>query len=1037
MWFYFKASSSGTLCLSIDPIVNSEDFDWMVFNMNGMNCADISSGVAPIVSCNVSAQQGTSGPNGNTGPTFPQNEPCLNVNQGDEFLLCANFFVQPGGQNNTGGFSLNVEPSSTADIVDNQDPIFISMQSPVNCSEDTIEILFNESILCSTINGANVEIQDASGGIHAVSDVFSTTCQNGTSPHSTLFNAVIPAGLPSGNYTFTITGNVTDPCGNSAQGQFQNFVVNSPITINQNITPSICTANNGAVTINPQFGSAPYAYQWSNGLPASNSQNNLAPGTYYVTVSDQSSCLKIHSVVIPNNNPTLTSNISVVNSICTNSNGSATINSVSNGTSPYTYAWSGGLGSANTINGVASSNYTVTITDDNGCVLISPVVIGNNNTILTSNNIVSSATCKASDGSITMNITNGTAPYTYQWNIAPNPGNVGVINAIDSGSYQVTITDDNGCQTNQTIVVQASTVNLTLNSVVVDPICLTNNGSIDLTPGNGLAPYSYIWSDASLIGQNVLNLDFGNYTVTVSDANGCEKVNTYTLTQDFSNLPILALVNKSNTSCSNTSDGQAEVNSTIGGYGGNVYLWSDGSVGNTLQNLAPGNYQAIVSDIYGCTDTLDINIASPNPLTMNSLTDTTICVGGTASFTASAQGGTPPINYAWIAGIITGGANISDNPLVNTIYEVTAVDGNGCKAIDTTRVAVDFFPSISTTMPVVSGVCQGESATISVQATGGNGLFLYQWNTGSNSQSTIVTPSNTSMYYVTVSNGGSCGNTPKVDSVSVFVAGTPVVQYTSNKAEGCVPVEVGFYIPNYNPLFIYQWTYGDGNSEIFSGDKPKHLYKESGCKNVSLKVISDYGCISELTNNCLINVFPLPEVKFLHTPDQPTNLSPEVTFKDQTENAVSWLWNIANEDFYSEPNIRHRFKDVGDYEVSLVVEDSNGCVDTAYKTITVEYETVIFIPNAFSPNGDDLNNTYGPIGQGISNKDYEFIILNRWGDRVFSTQDLNATWNGTYQNNGTEVCSEGVYTYTLVYRNFDGTLRKRNGSLTLLKSNSN
>lgn len=1029
VWFYFKASNNGNICLSIDPINNGEDFDWMVFNMSGMTCADIPTGNAPIVSCNTSGILGTSGPNGLSGA---QNNPCIPANQGDEFLLCVNLFTFSGS---TQGFDLNVEPSSTASIVDTQDPVFISMASPITCSEDTLEILFTEPVDCGSIDPSAVEIMDVSGNVSVVTDVFSAECVNGTSTFAESFKVVIPAGLPSGNYTFTIIGNVVDVCGNSAQGDVQNFVVNSPVVLNQNIIASTCTANNGSITITPQFGASPYVYSWSNGLPANNTQNNLAPGTYFVTVTDNASCSKVQSITVPHNVPALSASITETNSICTANNGSATINSVSNGTAPYNYTWSGGLGNAASIGPVSPNTYTVTIVDTYGCTLVDQAIIGLTNTTLTTSNNVVSSTCKANDGSITINMNNGTAPYTYQWNILPNPGNVSVVNALDSGTYRITITDVNGCQTTQNIFLQANNVNLSVNAVTVDPICLTPNGSITLTPGGGLAPYSYNWSDPLLSGSNPTNLANGSYLVTVTDANGCEEINNYTLTRDFSNLPVLSLLNKNNTSCSNTSDGDAEVVCNNGGYGGYTYLWLDGTVGAIHTNMGAGQYKAVVTDIYGCPDTLSVFITSPSPITMNPLTDTSICLGGTVTFTASANGGTPPMNYAWFSGVISGGATITDNPVVATTYKVTAFDGNGCLAIDTAMANVSFYPGITTTVPSVAGVCQGENATVTVQASGGNGLFTYQWSNGSVSQSTVVAPYYTSLYYVTVSNAGSCANTPVVDSVKVYVATTPTVQFSSDKASGCVPVEVNFFISNYNSNYTYQWTYGDGNSEIFNGIKATHNYEKTGCKNVTLTVVSDSGCTSHLTNTCMIDVYPLPKVDFSYSPGNPTNLAPEVTFHDLTDGAIQWQWDIANTDFFNVPEFRYKFSDAGDYVVTLIAVNTNGCRDTTEKTVTVEHETVLFIPDAFTPNGDQLNDEFGPIGEGVSANGFEFVVINRWGEVVYETETFGQLWNGRKQNTGDGVCEDGVYSYSVNYRNHKGTKRSMKGHVVLLKLN--
>ncbi len=1021
-WFYFKAQNNGNICLTISPSTPSTDYDWILFEVNGKNCNDLMTDPSLIYSANCNNGSGNTGPNGMAGANF---NPCITANQGDEFLLLVNAFSS-GVQ----GFDLTVEPTSTANITDNAAPQFISVQSPVSCSEDTIVIQFSEQIPCDSISPSKVEVKDASGNIVIVSDIFSDNCANNSSTRSSNFKVVIPAGLAAGNYTFTIIGNVTDDCGNSAQGQVQNFTVITSIQVNKNITGANCTNNNGSVTLTPLYGMAPYTYTWSNGLPGgvgnSNTQNNLNAGTYYVTIQDASGCQKIETIIVPLITPTITADITTNNTICMANNGSAMINSVNGGTGPYNYVWPDGSNGVNVSN-LAMGNYNVTITDVNGCQLIKPFNIAQTNTALTSANNITNSICSAFNGSITVNPNNGTPTYTYLWNIIPSPGNINTVNNLDSGTYTVTITDINGCSGVQNIYVPASNVILSVNSNITNPNCTASDGILNINVTNGLSPFIYSWSNPVLTGTGNGGLSAGSYTVTITDANGCVKTETYSLTPDFSNEPTISLVSSFDTRCSNTSDGSAEV-SSMGGFGIKTYTWSNGFLGSVNSPLAAGIYTVTVTDEKGCTDNMQVTISSPSPVLIGFIKDTVICEGGLATLTANVTGGNAPYNYSWSNGDVTQIIQVSPN--IQSQYSVVGADANGCLS-DTAKTTVSLFPAISSFIAKPGHICEGSSLNLSVTANGGNGIYQYAWSTGAASSTVSVSPSNTQTYFVTVTNGGGCANTPSVASVTVEVASKPVVQYTSNKANGCEDLDVLFSISNLQPSYSYSWNLGDGtiinnNSQVIS-----HTYTQSGCKNVSLTVTSDSGCVSTSSNTCMIDVYPKPDIKFSYNPNNPTNLSPQVVFNDYTEDAVSWLWNIENKDIFTESNVRYTFPDVGEYEVSLSVTNKFGCTDTIQRIVNVEYQTVIYLPNAFTPNEDFLNNDFGPVGAGLTDDGFEFIIFDRWGDRVFTSNTLNNRWNGNYENSG-KACKEGLYLYSVNYKDYYGAVQTVKGQVYLL-----
>jgi subtilisin-like proprotein convertase family protein len=290
----------------------------------------------------------------------------------------------------------------------------------------------------------------------------------------------------------------------------------SQIEPNLNITNSNCGDNDGEATTSVTGGTPPYNYQWSSGSLTS-SADSLSAGVYLLRIEDAEGC-ELHQPVIvsDNNGPQIsfTKNNVSCNGVF---DGSIDV-SVSNGTAPYSYYWSSGMLTED-ITGLQAGPYEIDVTDANGCVASQAILILQPSEI-TPGGSVNDATCGGSDGYIMSNIQGGTTPYTYNWSNAASTPN---ISGLVSGIYQLTITDANGCQANGAIPLSEIGAPVVQLDSILHVNCGSSNGSVYITPVSGSSAYSYVWS-AGGVSEDMLNQPAGNYSVTVTGANGCSTV---------------------------------------------------------------------------------------------------------------------------------------------------------------------------------------------------------------------------------------------------------------------------------------------------------------------------------------------------------------------------------------------------------------------------------------------------------------------------------------------------------------------------------
>lgn len=701
-------------------------------------------------------------------------------------------------------------------------------------------------------------------------------------------------------------------------------------------------------------------------------------------------------------------------------NGTASL-SVTGGTSPYTYLWHSCGCTSSGINGLAAGSYSSTVTDQNGCSVSQNIIIGQPTALTFSISTSTNVSCKGgNNGQAGTSVSGGTAPYTYLWNTVPLQ-NMPTATGLSAGIYLATVTDSHGCFSNAAVNISEPPSLVT--SITSTPAkCFgTGTGSAGVTAGGGTPAYSYAWSNMQVTSA-MSNLTAGNYSVVVTDANGCTAVNAVTVSQPAL---LTSSVTISNVSCYGGNNGIASV-SVTGGTFPYSYLWSNGIMQSQISGIIAQTYTVIITDAHGCTATNSALVTQPGRIVVATSPPDTICPGSTSLISASATGGVTPFTYFWQPNVGFGSAQ-SVNPNTTTIYTAIITDANGCTSTGTSSVVV-YTNNIAVTLNAPPSICLGESVTLSALVTGNN-VASYSWsnNLGNGTGPFVVTPAVTTTFSVVVTHV--CGASVW-SSATIVVHPLPQIDLVPKAAVGCDKIPIQFADTNSaNIGSTYSWNFGDGTHSNASA--PMHTYIQSGVFTVMVNIVSPFGCSSGDQTTCSVTIYPTPNANFTTDPVMKTSIiNPEFYFFDLSTNAKSWSWDFGDGQTSTLQNPFHRYAQVGTYAVKLVVLNTGGCVDSILKTVEVEPESTFYIPNSFTPNGDYLNDVF--TGKGLEITAFEMQIFDRWGNKIFETDDLDKGWDGTVRG-GSVIAQEDVYVYKVRLTDFDGNEHVYTGHVNLVK----
>lgn len=665
------------------------------------------------------------------------------------------------------------------------------------------------------------------------------------------------------------------------------------------VSPLCNGQSNGSINITVTNATPPLTYSWSNGATTED-LNNIPAGTYVVTVTDAQGSVLQQTIQLTQ--PAVVGvTVNVQDETIVNGcNGSATANPTG-GTAPYTYLWSDGQ-TTQTASNLCAGIYQVTITDANGCTVTTSRVINPPSCDLDVNVTGQSVDCNGgSDGSVLATpITNqNNTPFTYLWNTGATTQQ---ISGVAAGPYSVTVTDAIGCTASGSFTVTEPPLLGVTTSVVDEQTFQGCDGSATATATGGTSPFLYVWSDGQ-IGQTATNLCPGNYTVTITDANGCTTSTTITV-NELSCSGFSVSVNTYSPTCFGQNNGAA-VAVVSGGTAPFTYFWpTGGSTADSISGLSAGTFTVQVTDAVNCLQTASGVVTQPALLQASTAVDPVTCHGlANGAIELTVTGGTTPYSYAW-----SNGASTEDlNNLAPGVYGVSITDANGCTANASGSVTEP--DTLGASSVNTDATCFGGSdGTIDLTATGGLPPYNYSW---SNGQTTAdLTGLSAGNYTVTFVDQNAC-----VFVYSTSVGEAPLFTPTVT-ADGpttfCAGDSVVLTATTGN---TYLWSTGATTQSITvftSGVYSVHVETDEGCEGDSDPV------------QVTVNPNPTPTVN----PIGPTTFCQGGSVTLTTGSYASYLWSTG------ETTQSINVSTSGTY--SVTVTNGNGCSGASGSiTITV------------------------------------------------------------------------------------------------------
>lgn len=872
---------------------------------------------------------------------------------------------------------------------------------------------------------ANGATNGASGLVNITSSIFNITTSNTTvcSGGTATLTAVVTGTLPSTltwysqqfggssigtgtTYTTPALTTTTTYYVGVCPGTFRVPVV---VTINPNpvisgvavLTNPTCSSAGSITGLTASSGTPNYTYSWNGTVTPSANYLNIPAGNYTLTVTDINNCTATSGpyALVGTSGPI----IDVTNLVVQNQNCNGTLGSISGitatGTATLTYSWTNGAGNTLNASNLTAGNYTLTVTDGNSCVSsTTPINVGmiTGPVISTAGIIITPSTCGNANGSISGITSTGTG-LSYTWNAIASP-TINISNQL-SGNYTLVVMDGNGCTASSGphMITNVAGPTISAAAIVITPeSCNQANGSISGLSINGGTPtFTIAWTNTAQTSLNINSLTAGNYSITVTDQNGCvANSGPYVITS--SGGPVLNETNVvvTHVLCNGTLGSISGITSSGTGL---IYSWSNGG-GNSLNasNLVAGSYVLTVTDGNGCIATSSSQtVLPPVPIvidTNNITINQTSCTANTGSISGIViSGGVNPV-VSWSNSAST--LDISN--LGVGMYTLSVTDNTGCASSITIPISTLNGPVIDTSnMLIVDGTCGLNNGSISgVQVNGGTSPYIYMWNSNASLNTLDLNPAISGMNTLSVTDFQGCSaimniNVNSSPAISINSSSVSVIQPTCISlgsisgltANGAVPI-------------TYSWTNSAQTTIDLSNLAPG---------SYSLTAVDNNSCIS--TYGPVILAAPTnPTASFNWNPLSP-DVNENVVFTNTSigSNIISSTWTILGQQYVSE-DTQYAFNEEGTYTILLEIIDAGGCVDSISQTISVFGVTIT--PNIITANGDGVNDFF-EIKYLKPNT--SLTIMNRWGNVVFNTDDYKNDWDGT-DISGKKLV-EGVYTY--------------------------
>ncbi len=832
-------------------------------------------------------------------------------------------------------------------------------------------------------------------------------------------------GLLAGIYTVTITDD--EGCTNVQSAE---VLQPDPIQINIVSTFASCVeVADGTAAATATGGNGSYSFQWNDNASSTTSNiSDLAVGIYTLTVTDTNDCTGVETVEITADNALMIDTIVGQSVSCFGLNDGQAIAFVNGGTAPLSYDWDDPLEQlSNPAINLIAGDYSLTVTDDNGCSDVGIVVIEEPD--LFQGEIVDliPVLCRGENtGAVSVTAGGGTLPYAFAWS---NSDMDSVAQNLIAGTYTVVVTDANNCSFTAMATIEEPE---TLVEAEVEQTFIgcfgSSTGVAEITAQNGTGPnYTHTWSH-NFVGNIASDLAVGEYYITTSDENLCETYDTIVIVELE---PITASLIKARPSCYSFGDGLVGVNSVVGGAGDGSfasynYSWRHDPNNNTelLEDLFGDTmYYVTITDDLGCMYEDSIFLDEPKQIQMNLTIEDPSCFGyNDGSITVdSICGDEEIVSYEWCTGEI-------NEPLRENLYSgacaVTIVDAKGCKVISI--VELKDPPPLEVSFDNTDNDCsQDEDGEITVYPFGGTPPYSVEWSTGSTDNTISNLPNG--VYEITIIDSNGC----EMIGMDSIVSPAPLAAFIDTENVKCFGDSNGsIEITANGGLGPYQFS--------FDGEDYSSINRRVGLPAgpYSIFVRDLRGCVFET----LIQIGTPPELNISAGEDIFIQIGEELELMADGWNgngSIEYSWSSQDDNSLScvicccptvAPLVTSTYKVVG--------VDENGCSAEALITVFVQKEPNVVVPTAFTPNNDNNNDILIVHGKSKSIDHVElFRIYDRWGELVFENKDfklndINSGWNGNFRNKEMEA---GVYVWYLEVEFLDGTMFSLKGSTTLIR----
>ena len=605
------------------------------------------------------------------------------------------------------------------------------------------------------------------------------------------------------------------------------------------VTNSTCGGTDGAINIDIQGAQAPYTVLWSNGATTEDI-SGIAAGSYTVTVTDNLGCQSTQTFLVNNVGALAISSTTAPTTCFGASDGTIDVTGTG-GQTPYTFSWDSGQ-TTEDLSAISAGTYTVTMQDQQGCIISEIITVNDANEIVITSNTVSNELCNTDNGAIDINVTGGTNSYGFQWS---NGQGTEDLSNLTAGTYTIDVIDGNGCASSNSFTIVNDVSNCSAfcyialqENTITHEDCGTNNGAIDIDVLNAVAPITYSWSNGATT-QDISGLSEGTYSVTVTDGNNCAETASYTITNDAGNLMISNTV-ISDENCGGTNGG-IDI-SVSGGAMPYSYDWSDNSTNEDLSSVSEGTYTITITDGNGCMTTNSYTISN-NTGTLSATGTITpeLCTSSNGGINQNVTGGNGVITYTWDSGQTT--QNI--NGLSAGTYTCSITDETGCTVVNVYEVLQNSGDITLVGSNITHEACSNAQGAVNITLTGNN--ITYLWSNGATTED--ISGLSAGNYSCVITNAQGCTFTTQEFSVinsagSLNISTQLITEETCNGTNGAININVS----GGNQPYTFNWSNGATNEDLANlsaGIYSVTVTDDIGCsENQSITVNANSGTLS-------------------------------------------------------------------------------------------------------------------------------------------------------------------------------------------------